>query len=439
MRNPLQADAIVAGGGLAGLAAATYLARAGRRVVVFEKARSTGGRARTRVTDGFSFNLGPHALYKGGEAAAVLRELNVSYTGKEPGASGGYGLHSGKLHTLPAGFVSLLSTGLLRPAEKLEFGRFLGGLARLETRNLRSIPLARWAERQFEHPRVAELILAYVRTATYADEPEESSAGCGLEQLQRGFKGVLYLDGGWQSLARELRNAAEGAGAEIVSGRTVASVIRDGASVRGVVLEDGAILRASSVLLAVGPGEAAGVVRGCRATILTEWASQAKPVYASSLDVALRRLPRPKTLVAIGIDRPLYFSVHSAVARLAPRDGATIHVMRYGGLRGMKAETVERELEGLLDQLQPGWRGELVTKRFLPNLTVSHALVTAAEGGTAGRPGPEVSGIEGLYVAGDWVGGEGMLTDAALASARRAASAILNARESIPEAVGVGQ
>jgi pyruvate/2-oxoglutarate dehydrogenase complex dihydrolipoamide dehydrogenase (E3) component len=38
-----------------------------------------------------------------------------------------------------------------------------------------------------------------------------------------------------------------------------------------------------------------------------------------------------------------------------------------------------------------------------------------------------VTAVRGLYLAGDWVGDEGMLADAALASARAAAKAILAA------------
>jgi len=68
---------IVVGGGLAGLTAAATLARDGRRVVVIEGASQLGGRARTRHHDGFDLNLGPHALYIGGGASAVLRDLGV--------------------------------------------------------------------------------------------------------------------------------------------------------------------------------------------------------------------------------------------------------------------------------------------------------------------------------------------------------------------------
>ena len=38
----------------------------------------------------------------------------------------------------------------------------------------------------------------------------------------------------------------------------------------------------------------------------------------STLDIGLRSLPNPRRLVAFGVDQPTYFSVHSAVAKLAP-------------------------------------------------------------------------------------------------------------------------
>ena len=40
------------------------------------------------------------------------------------------------------------------------------------------------------------------------------------------------------------------------------------------------------------------------------------------LDVALSSLPDKDALFALGVDRPLYFSVHSAYAKLAPNGGA---------------------------------------------------------------------------------------------------------------------
>ncbi len=149
-------------------------------------------------------------------------------------------------------------------------------------------------------------------------------------------------------------------------------------------------------------------------------------MLAACLDVALSRLPEPGRLFALGIDRPVYFSVHSAAARLAPRDAAVIHVMKYLSQPADNSGIVERELELLLDRLQPGWRELVVQRRFLPSLTVAHRTVTAESGGLGGRPGPELPGVEGVYLAGDWVGPVGMLADASFASGRSAAERILN-------------
>jgi thioredoxin reductase len=54
-------------------------------------------------------------------------------------------------------------------------------------------------------------------------------------------------------------------------------------------------------------------------------------------------------------------------------------------------------------------------------MTVANAVVDAERGGFAGRPDPAVTSLTGLFVAGDWVGAEGMLADASFASAKRAA------------------
>jgi len=52
MENLERSEVAIVGGGLAGLAAAGYLARAGRSVLLFEKAAALGGRAVTHKRDG---------------------------------------------------------------------------------------------------------------------------------------------------------------------------------------------------------------------------------------------------------------------------------------------------------------------------------------------------------------------------------------------------
>jgi phytoene dehydrogenase-like protein len=424
----------VVGGGLAGLAAATYLARGGQAVTLFEQAPEVGGRARTRENHQFAFNLGPHALYNNGAGAQVLRELGITYGGGVPGVEG-YLLRDERLYPLPGSPLALLTTDLLSPRDKLALGPALVRLARADAGALQQVPLRQWLRQAVPEPRVRQVVELFLRVATYANDPDRQSAGAALAQFRLALRGgVRYLDGGWQTLVDGLRQAAETAGVRIVSRARVAAVLHD-AAVRGVRLADGTTGSADAVVVAASPAIAAALVPDRAATTLARWAAAAIPVRVASLDVALRRLPNPRARIAFGVDVPLYLSTHSAWARLAPDGGALIHVARYlGAAPAADSRVVEAELEHLLDLTQPGWRDALVTRRFVPHLTVSNALVTAAQGGTAGRPGPAVPDVPGRYVAGDWVGPEGMLADASLASARRAARLILTTAERQPRA-----
>jgi phytoene dehydrogenase-like protein len=419
------ADVAIAGGGLAGLAAAALLARADRKVTLFERGPALGGRAATHRKGDFCFNQGPHALYRTAAAAQVLRDLGVSYQGAVPSPSGAFALDRGAKHALPGGFFSLVTTSLLGLSAKLETARLLASINKIDAAALESQTVSAWLEANVRHSGVRRLVAALVRLTSYANDPDRMSAGAALAQLQKALAGgVLYLDGGWQTLVDGLGAVARQAGVTILTGARVVAVEHDGA-VRAVRLADGTSYSCSAAIVAAAPSAAADLVGGAAGRTLRRWADEAIPVKAACLDLGLSRLPQPQARFALGIDSPTYFSVHSAVARLAPEGGALIHVAKYLGNPAGEAKEVERELEGVLDMVQPGWREVVVERRFLPAMTVVNALPAAAAGGTSGRPGVEVREVRNLYVTGDWVGPEGLLADASFASARRAAEVIL--------------
>ncbi len=422
---------VVVGGGLAGLSAAIAAARDGASVALLERASEPGGRAITTSTKGFLFNIGPHALYAGAEE--MLVDLGVTVAGGYPPLNRTVAWRGGRRYRLPLGPGSLLTTGLLGVRDKVEAGRLLVGLRSIDTRPLQGITAREWLDTAIRSPRVRALIESTFRVTSYANAPEIASAAAHLDQLQAalGRNPVRYIDGGWQTIVDGLRERAVEAGVSIRTAARVDTVMpsEDGWRLRLASREE---LRADAVILATSPREAAQMIEGIAAPTLAGWASGSTPVQAAALDIALSRAPRPRQNCSIGIDRPLYFSIHTAAARLAPDGGAVIHALMYLPPAGdHNYIAIERELEWLVDQLQPGWRDLLVHRRFLPHVTVSNAFVTAAGGGLPGRPGPAVPGEPGLFVAGDWVGPTGMLTDAALASgmaAGRLAAAVESTR-----------
>jgi hypothetical protein len=74
----------------------------------------------------------------------------------------------------------------------------------------------------------------------------------------------------------------------------------------------------------------------------------------------------------------------------------------------------------------PGWRAEVELERFLPNMTVVHSIASVD-----GRPDVDALQLDGVALAGDWVGPEGMLADAAVASALRAAEAVQRVKQRV--------
>src|SRR5262249_45467761 len=180
----IRSNTAVVGGGLAGLTAANFLARAGFNVTLFEKSSATGGRARTDVEQGFHFNLGPHALYADGAAIGIFREVGVEFNGRPPVTSGGFPVFPGPKHTLPVGPTSLLTSGLFGLGAKLEAARLLGGIGKFDARGVERLSLREWAEREIRRDAARRLFYSIVRVSTYADDPERQSAGAAIAQLQ---------------------------------------------------------------------------------------------------------------------------------------------------------------------------------------------------------------------------------------------------------------
>jgi phytoene dehydrogenase-like protein len=423
-RSP-QTDVVVVGGGMAGLTAACYLAREQMEVTVFEKASYLGGRAATQDFDGFRFNRGGHALYTGGAASRILEELSVSYEYGIPKRT--FVMQGGKPSPFPADLLGFLRADLLNAVDKLALVRLLVALGVAKPQALANTSVQGWLDQKVRRPQLRRLMTGLAHTFVYSTALDLVSAELFVEKLQRALRHpVHYVDGGWGTLVDGLRVAAERAGTRIVSNTYVDSVELDDGHARGVRLRDGSLVQASAVVVATSPRDAAKLVDGGEHPVMCQIVEGLIPARIACLDVALERLPVPDRPVVQDLDVPRFISAQSVYSRLAPEGAALIISFkqldpRYPG----DPREDERDLEDLLDAAQPGWRGALVRRQYLPRIEAVGTLPTAREGGFAGRPGPRVPGLDNLYLAGDWVGSKGFLVDASMASAHRAAELVL--------------
>jgi phytoene dehydrogenase-like protein len=399
-------DVAVVGGGVAGLIAAHDTSRMGLATVLFEAAPALGGRAQTRVQEGFHFNQGPHALYVNGQFRKALRALGVNVSGHHPELRNAIALWEDQRHPLSFSLETMRRATPLDDLDRSQlvqtFGEVMQGAY-----DYAGQPLAAFT--CCLRPRVAKTFETMIRLVTYLHAPDLIDAKAALDQLRLAFEGALYVDDGWGELVAGLAASATAAGAGLRTRSSVATVARQEAGwmLSGPGIEDHL---ASSVVLAVAPQEAKTMVGQSRD--LAAAVQRTKPVKLICLDLGLSELPNSEATFALGVDHPTYFSVHSTIARLCPNAGAMVHVARYLAPDETPRVAHFEGLERLTDLLQPGWR-DVEVRRQSPRFEAR------------GQRGPVmVPDAPGLFLAGDWIGAEGMLSDASAASARAAARAV---------------
>jgi phytoene dehydrogenase-like protein len=400
MTQPVNADQVViAGAGLAGLAAAAAAARAGARVLILDE-KSPGGRARTDEMDGFRFNRGPHAVYAAGAGRRVLKRLGVRPATHVPPLRGARLLAGGDLYPP-------LSRRVLGARAAVQLTAAFTRISRTSAADSPRISTRDWLAAQDLTPKAAAMLEFIVRVTSYVSDLDAMPADLAIGQLRMAWRGVGYPDQGWQVLVDGLLARATEAGAQLrahtpaagISGQPGAWVVRTAS---------GEEIPAAAVVVATG------TPAGTRRLLPVDpgWDGLGPEVTAACLDMGVRHT---RTRLTFGIDEPLYLSAHAPGGNLAPAGMGMVHVARYGATSA-DADRARLMTFAAAAGIAPG---DVATSRFLPKMTVATALPAVGKG-LAARPAVAVEETPGLFVAGDWAGPAGWLSDASLASGEQA-------------------
>jgi len=282
----MQRTAIVIGGGLAGLAAATELAGRGVQVTLVERNQHLGGKMNVLTEKGFTFDMGPtiltmpnvvrgiiqrtgrnvsdyldlvrldpqwRCMYEDGTVIDLLErpeEMAAAMDRQFPGAGAGAGWKS---------FVEY-SRRMFRLSGKVFFFKDLGGVMDLMRKPPTSEPgllkdvfamrmhstVGGTIDKHIHEPhlkQLAEHFLQYVGSSPFL-----SPAILTLIAAAQVDDGCWYAMGGTRMVARSMERILREERAEIITGTGVRRLLTDGKRVTGVELEDGRTITADVVV-----------------------------------------------------------------------------------------------------------------------------------------------------------------------------------------------
>lgn len=379
--NGTTSQITIVGGGLAGLTAAIACAEGGAGVSLLEARSALGGRARS--SDGpYKANFGPHVLYKDGPFWRWMDERNLvpRYAG------------------MPLAGIKLRWQGEVRRTPPLGM---IPSVLRLRGREAPvDLDFRAWAAGHTDE-RTAAMLSAMAGVYTFHHDPGELSAAFVWSRTVRALlsppPSARYVLGGWNALVGSLETRARELGVAIETGRGVDE------------------LPEQPVIVATEMSEA----RGLLADDSLRWTSG----HTVCLDLGLRHR-RGDPFVVSDLDEAGWIERYTAPdSSLAPK-GEELVQAQMPIRPGEDVERAAARLEQLLDVSLTAWRERETWRRRQVMDARSGALDMP---GMTWRDRPAVDRGDGVFLAGDMVAADGLLSEVSWASAIEASRLALDA------------
>ncbi|HKQ22635.1 MAG TPA: hypothetical protein VJS91_11385, partial [Nitrososphaeraceae archaeon] len=165
----------------------------------------------------------------------------------------------GKKNQIPSDWSRIPFTKNNGDSSEIDGSQFFNSLAKINFAQLESVTVQEWLDQNIQDKNLAEIIKTHLRLNTYGNDPDIQSAGSSFRQIYVGNSGgVMYLDGGWQTLVDGLLTVAKNAKARIVMGGKATRLERKDTSYSRwlVMLSNKSQVSAKTVVIAAGPQDA---------------------------------------------------------------------------------------------------------------------------------------------------------------------------------------
>lgn len=451
MTGAAATDAVVVGGGLAGITAALDLAARGARVTLLERRRRLGGLTWSFRHEGRWIDNGQHVFlrcchaYRGfltriGSDGDVELQPRLDVTAVRPGAAGGPP-RSGTLRRngLPAPLqlgASLLRYPLLSATDRLGVGRAALALRRLRLGDpaLDTETFASWLGRHGQSPGAIAGLWDLITVATINLPAREASLAVAAKVFKTGLlEEAGAADIGWSRLPlgtlHGTRAAAtlQRAGVDVRLGRRVGGVqLRAGGGPRYTVVgEGGDVPVGADIVVVAVPHTAAGGLLPPHSVAAQDRLGDLGTSAIVNVHLVYDRRVTDLPLLA-GVDSPVQWVFDRTASSGLPGGGQYLAVSLSAAddLVGRHPDEVAARITAELARLLPAAaraevREALVTKE-------RSATFRAVPGSGALRPGPATAHA-GLVVAGAWTAtGWPATMEGAVRSGHAAAAAALD-------------
>jgi phytoene dehydrogenase-like protein len=411
----VNADVVVVGAGLAGLACARELAAAGRDVVVLESSDAVGGRVRTDLVEGFRLDRGFQVLLTGYPALRRLDLAPLDLRPFSPGVTIRYGRRFARVaDPLREPQAALAALRVLSPADGLRLLRWRQRLLGTPGADLAAAPQTTtetMLRRQGFSPRAVAGFFRPFLAGTFFD-PGLTTSSRFTELVFRSFfrDDAAVPAAGMQALpellARDVPPRAVRVGAAVsdivTSGRGwLVRTADEEITARAVVVATAAPAAAALV------GDRASIATAHRSTTTVHYAADTSPIGGP--DLVLGADGGPVTTVAAMSDvAPTY----------APPGATLVSVGLLGSWHGDE----DAEDRAVRNHLRGWWGGQVDGWRRLRVDRIAYAQPRMDVGDVPSLRRPVTVG-DGLYVCGDHR--DTASIQGALVSGRRTAAAVL--------------